>query len=96
MSDRRPTLSELRDGTDEPKQIAGKPADQCPYCGCAMFANGTSRGDQTIYRYVVCRNPACGKRFLSKQPKATLMREVGGGDDSNIGENAFRVLGDVG
>lgn len=96
MSDRRPTLSELRDGTDEPKQIAGKPADVCPYCGCAMFANKTRQGVQNVYRYVVCRNLSCGRKFESVQPKAKLLREVGGGDDSNIGENAFRVLGDVG
>jgi hypothetical protein len=57
-------------------QIAGKPADVCPYCGCAMFANGTRTYQTTIRRYVYCRNPSCGKRFVSSQPPATLVREI--------------------
>lgn len=58
------------------REIAGRPADTCPYCGCAMFANGTRKGVESVFRYVHCRNDACGKRFVSRQPPATIVREI--------------------
>ena len=64
-------------------QIAGKPAEVCPYCGAGLFVDGVNRTDMEIVRYVVCRNRSCGKRFLSKQAPAKLMREVGGDDDDS-------------
>ena len=73
-------------------QIAGKPAAVCPYCGCAMFANGTQTTPQQIYRYVVCRNEKCRRSFLSKQPPATLVREVTGDDDSSSGNMCLTIL----
>jgi len=74
----RPTARDVSDAANGRSiQIAGQPADQCPYCGCALFANGTETGDSRIIRYVVCRNGSCGKRFVSRQPTAKLVREVG-------------------
>lgn len=67
----------------EPIQIAGKPADVCPYCGAAMFVDGVNRTQQTIVRYIECRNRKCGRRFMSSQPPAKLVREVG--DDDSVG-----------
>lgn len=85
----RRTLNDMARGDEPPRQIAGKPADVCPYCGCAMFANGTQRLETQIYRYVVCRKPrGCGRSFLSKQPPATLIREV----DSSSGENDASMM----
>lgn len=93
---RRKTLRELATESEgEPMQIAGKPADVCPYCGAAMFAAGTRQGESTTFRYVHCRNKSCGKRFMSKQPKpapATIVREIGG-DDENA---SLRVYSDAG
>jgi hypothetical protein len=66
-------------------QIAGKPADVCPYCGAAMFANGTRSGDAVTFRYVQCRNKKCGKSFVSKQPPAVLVRETGDDVSSSSG-----------
>jgi len=89
----RPTARELADASDgEQMQIAGKPADVCPYCGCAMFADGTRQGEHVTFRYVVCRNQSCGKRFMSKQPVATLIREI----ESSSGHNQLSVYGEVG
>jgi len=67
----------------EPMQIAGKPADVCPYCGAGMFVTGTRTRDTSISRYVACRN--CGKRFVSRQPKdpGTLIREIDADDESS-------------
>lgn len=61
---------------DSSGSIAGKPADKCPYCGAAMFVDGVNRTDFEIVRYVNCRNENCGKRFLSRQTPAKLVREV--------------------
>jgi hypothetical protein len=62
-------------------QIAGKPADVCPYCGCGMFATGTRDGEAVKFRYVLCKKPrGCGRRFYSKQPPAVLIREIGSDD----------------
>lgn len=77
----RPTLAQL--AGKQPMQISGKPADVCPYCGCAMFANGTRKPAAMIRRYVWCRNPKCGKKFESHQPPAVLVRELGQDDDSS-------------
>ena len=90
----RPTARELAERSgDTPMQIAGKPADICPACGCAMFVDGTRNGEAVIFRYVVCRNPACGKRFMSKQPMATLIREVKG--SSSSGQTGLTVYGEA-
>lgn len=73
----RPTLAELANQANgQPMQIAGKPADVCPYCGCALFVDGTRTGKTIIRRYVRCRNESCGKTFMSYQQPATLLREV--------------------
>lgn len=73
----RPTARELRDGSVDRKQIAGRPADVCPYCGCALFVTGTRQPAEMIRRYVACRNSSCGRRFESRQPPAVLAREIG-------------------
>lgn len=75
-------------GQSEPVQIAGKPATVCPACGATMFVDGVNRSVREIVRYVQCRNGRCGKRFLSIQPPAKLLREVGGEDDDSAGGNA--------
>jgi transcriptional regulator NrdR family protein len=56
------------------KQIAGLPADQCPFCNAAMFVDGVNRTEMEIVRYVECRN--CKRRFTSYQPPAKLVREI--------------------
>jgi hypothetical protein len=75
----------------QPTAINGKPADVCPNCGCAMFAHGTKTQADATYRYVHCRNNKCGKRFLSKQLPAKLIREVGG-EDSSSGQTHLTVV----
>lgn len=77
-------------------QIAGQPADVCPYCGCAMFTTGTRHGEQVTFRYVWCRNPACGKRFMSKQPPATLVREIDSDISSSSGQTDLSLYGETG
>ena len=66
-------------------QIAGYPADVCPYCGCGLFANHTKTLATRIIRHVVCRNESCGKRFVSRQEAARLVREVKTDDFSRSG-----------
>jgi hypothetical protein len=82
MRERR-TLAQMATGDQQPMQVSGKPADVCPYCGCGMFVNGTRDGDSIKQQYVWCRNKTCGKRFIAKQPPATLIREVGISDVSS-------------
>lgn len=92
----RPSARDL--AGQKPQQIAGKPADVCPYCGCAMFADGTRKHDSVTFRYVVCRNRSCGKRFMSKQAPATIVREIEqeDGEPSNIGRNTLSVYHEAG
>lgn len=86
----RPTAAELKFGNDKPATIAGRPADVCPYCGCAMFATGTRQGDSVTFRYVECRNSNCRdqsgnrRRFYSKQQRPVIVREVGDGDADGV------------
>ena len=77
MADRK-TLSQLavEAAGDSGEFIAGRPADKCPYCGAAMFVDGVNRTDYEIVRYVKCRNENCGKRFLTRQAIAKLVREI--------------------
>lgn len=77
-------------GGAQPMQIAGKPADVCPYCGAGMFATGTRQGEATTFRYVECRNKRCGRKFYSKQPPATIVREVG--DESSSSGQAHLTI----
>jgi hypothetical protein len=88
----RPSARELRDGIAEPQTIAGKPADVCPYCGCGLFVNGTHTGSSKIDRYVVCRNRSCGKRFVSRQPPAFLLREIEKPIEDNFSSPGNEVL----
>ena len=77
----RPTAAQLRDGSENPMSIAGRPADVCPGCGGAMFATGTRQGEQDTFRYVECRNQSCLRRFYSRQPPAIIIREIGDNTD---------------
>jgi hypothetical protein len=86
----RPSAADLANN-QPPMQIAGKPADVCPVCGAGMLVDGVNRTAYEIVRYVVCRNRRCGKRFLSKQPPAKILREVGGDDDSVGGKPSLTV-----
>lgn len=88
----RKTLRQMaREATsEEPPQIAGKPANVCPYCGAVMFVDGVNRTAQTIVRYVYCRNESCGKRFMSSQPPAKLVREIG--DENSASGNPSLTL----
>ncbi len=83
----RPSARDLasRSNNSMPMQIAGCPADVCPYCGCSLFANHTKSLSTTIIRHVVCRNASCGKRFVSRQEAARLVREVKTDDFSRSG-----------
>jgi len=66
--------------------MKGLPADVCPYCGCAMFVNGTQSLRTLTYRYVVCRNPNCRKKFYTKQSNPEIVREITKTDkDSSYG-----------
>lgn len=78
----------------QPRQIAGKPADVCPVCGAGMFVDGVNRTMHDIVRYVECRNPKCRKRFMSRQPPARLIREIG--DDSVGGKPALTLVSEAG
>ena len=86
MSKARKTLAQMQREANgsEPVQIGGKPADVCPYCGCALFVARRMPSEKPIIRYVECRNQNCGKRFLSSQPPAQLLRETGDNDDVSI------------
>lgn len=75
-----------REAAGPPQSIAGKPAHVCPACGAGMFIDGVNRTEHDIVRYVQCRNKRCGKRFVSRQPPAKLVREVDGED--SVGGNA--------
>lgn len=68
------TLGEM--AAVEPVQVNGRPADVCPYCGAAMFAYRTNRLNETVHRYVQCRNEGCKKKFVTKQQLPTFLREV--------------------
>lgn len=87
----RKSLMEMA-GQEEPKQIAGCPAGVCPYCGCATFVDGVTRTEKEVTRYVECRNSNCGRRFLTYQPAAKIVREIGIDDDSAHGKQELQLL----
>lgn len=89
----RPTARDLASKANgrEPMQIGGKPADACPYCGAGMFIDKTQATAKEIVRYIYCRNRNCGKRFLSHQPPAKILREVGGEEDSAAGKHGLTL-----
>lgn len=91
------SLSEMAREADGgvPMQIAGKPADVCPYCGAAMFAYHSETLTTRVERYVKCRNDNCGKRFVARaplKPPATIMREVGNDEVSNFGTERLTLV----
>ncbi len=88
----RPTAQELASGGDQPVQIAGKPACVCPYCGAGMFVDGTQATGREVVRYVECRNRKCGRRFVTVQPPAKIVREIGNDDDSADGKPALTLV----
>lgn len=90
----RPTIAELRG--QKPVQVAGQPAAVCPHCGAGMFVDGVNRTEREIVRYVVCRNKKCGRRFVSYQQPAKLLREITDGDDSAGGKPALTLVREVG
>lgn len=93
MARERKTLAQMAAeaaGGEKPLAIAGKPADQCPYCGAGMFKDGVNARPTIIFRYVECR--VCKRRFLSKQPPATIVREVGGKEDISDEVSAGGIL----
>jgi hypothetical protein len=57
-----------------------------------MFANGTQRLSTRIDRYVHCRNQQCGRRFVSRQPPATLVREVGVDISDDLSSSGIQQL----
>lgn len=75
----------------QPMHLAGKPAHICPYCGAAMFKDGTNRTDKVIVRYVECRNRNCKRRFLTSQPPERIVREISE-DDSAGGKPALTLV----
>jgi hypothetical protein len=64
----RPTLGEYA--------AAANGAPTCPGCGCVLFVNKTVTRATTILRYERCRNPACGRRFETRQPHRGIVREI--------------------
>ncbi len=94
MKPRKP-LMEMASGNSEPKQIAGLPADVCPFCGCTLFVDGVNRTEKEIARYVECRNSNCKRRFLSYQPAAKIVREIIR-DDSAGGKQTLTLARNVG
>lgn len=87
----RRTLAQMASEHEERKTIAGRPADVCPYCGAAMFVDGVNRTPHDIVRYVECRNAKCGRRFVTRQPPARLVRELGD-EDNSAGGNPTLTL----
>lgn len=77
MADRK-TLAQMAAEAAENSggSIAGQPADKCPHCGAVVFVDRTIRTDHEIVRYIQCRNTNCGKRFMTRQPPARLVREL--------------------
>lgn len=76
----RPTAAELAavtNGTNMQATLAGRPASTCPYCGCTMFAYRTTTLKTRVERYEQCRNEKCGRKFVTKQLHAEIVREVG-------------------
>lgn len=99
MTRPRKSLRQMAAESDgrEPMQIGGKPADVCPACGAAMFVDGVNRTAREIVRYVECRNRKCGRRFLSVQPPARLLREIGVDDDNSAsGKPSLTLIGEAG
>lgn len=86
---------EMASPGSEPKQIAGHPADQCPYCGCVLFVDGVIRTEREVTRYIECRNSNCRRRFLSYQPAAKILREISH-DNSVDGKATLTFARDVG
>lgn len=73
----RKTLREMASDQAQPAmQVGGKPASTCPYCGAGLFVDGVNRTDRDIVRYVICRNQHCGKRFMTHQVPAKIVREI--------------------
>lgn len=90
----RKTLSQLAgEAQGEPKSFGDKPADECPYCGCAMFANGTEERRTRIERYRKCRNPSCGKTFFTTQAPEKIVREVEPHRDNfpSVGKSELKI-----
>lgn len=89
----RPTARQMaaQAAGQQPMQIAGLPADVCPYCGTAMFANGTRKPAAMIRRYVWCRNSNCRRKFESQQPPAVLVREIEDDDSSSSGRGKLTI-----
>ena len=86
----RKTLQQMASADAQPVQIAGKPANTCPYCGCGLYVDGVNRTSQTIVRYVECRNKNCKRRFMSSQPPAKIVREIG--EDSASGKPSLTLI----
>ena len=91
----RKSLMEMARGDTQPKQIAGMPADGCPYCGCVTFVDGVNRTEKEITRYIECRNKNCKRRFLTYQPAAKILREIGH-DNSVDGKATLSIVRKVG
>lgn len=72
----RRSLQDMASSSREPKLVAGRPADVCPYCGGGMYVDGVNRTEKEVTRYIECRNGNCRRRFLSYQPAAKLLREI--------------------
>lgn len=81
----RPTARQMASGSTEPLQIAGKPADVCPYCGAGMFVNKTQGLQTRIDRYETCRN--CSRKFVTRQPQKVFVREISQTDEVSSGGN---------
>ena len=102
MTAPRKTLQQMQAEANgqEPMQIAGKPADVCPYCGCGMYAYKSERGDKDKFRYVQCRNAKCvdaagnRRRFYSRhQSSGTIVRELGTDDEcSSFGNGRLTLI----
>jgi hypothetical protein len=76
MAERKPLQQLAAEAAGKPQEIAGQPADKCPYCGAVMISYRMSRLKTKIIRYIRCRNTNCGKRFISHQAPATITDEV--------------------
>ncbi len=74
----------------EPQSVRGKPAAVCPYCGAGLLIDGTNRTEYDIVRYVECRNKNCGKRFMTRQPPAKLVKEIK--DSSVSGKPSLQLV----
>lgn len=63
---------------------------RCPGCGRVLFAYKTETSTTVIFRYEECRTPGCERRFVTKQPHRTIVKEITSRKVSSAGNTALQ------